>query len=67
MEENIDITYIALHWTILTCKYYLLRQAAQLQFRGQRIWLAAMEELMSIGMRFANQVVHTLMHTYNAT
>ncbi|KAG2402444.1 Pectin acetylesterase [Vigna angularis] len=30
-------------------------QAAQLQFRGQRIWLAAVEDLMSKGMRFAKQ------------
>ncbi|KAI3827782.1 hypothetical protein L1987_01865 [Smallanthus sonchifolius] len=28
-----------------------------LQFRGQKIWLAAMEELMSKGMRYANQRV----------
>jgi len=33
-------------------------QAAQLQFRGQKIWLAAMEELMSKGMKNANQVFH---------
>ncbi|XP_047341622.1 pectin acetylesterase 12-like [Impatiens glandulifera] len=32
-------------------------QAAQLQFRGQRIWLAAMEDLMSKGMRNANQAL----------
>ncbi|XP_073223185.1 pectin acetylesterase 12-like isoform X1 [Cicer arietinum] len=32
-------------------------KAAQLQFRGQRIWLAAMEELMSKGMRYANQAL----------
>lgn len=31
-------------------------QAAKLQFRGQKIWLAAMEELMSKGMKNANQV-----------
>ncbi|KAE8678662.1 Pectin acetylesterase 2 [Hibiscus syriacus] len=31
--------------------------AAQLQFRGQRIWLAAMEDLMSKGMRYANQAL----------
>lgn len=31
-------------------------QAAQLQFRGQRIWLAAMEALRAEGMRFAKQV-----------
>ncbi|WRX23415.1 Pectinacetylesterase/NOTUM - like 6 [Theobroma cacao] len=31
-------------------------KAAQLQFRGQRIWLAAMEDLMSKGMRYAKQV-----------
>ncbi|KAE8705593.1 Pectin acetylesterase 10 [Hibiscus syriacus] len=30
--------------------------AAKLQFRGQRIWLAAMEDLMSKGMRHANQI-----------
>ncbi|PIA60607.1 hypothetical protein AQUCO_00300241v1 [Aquilegia coerulea] len=29
----------------------------QLQFRGQRIWLAGMEELMSKGMRYANQAL----------
>ncbi|KAI3708835.1 hypothetical protein L2E82_38332 [Cichorium intybus] len=28
-----------------------------LQFRGQKIWLAAMEELMSKGMRYANQAL----------
>jgi hypothetical protein len=33
-------------------------QAAQLQFRGQKIWLAAMEELLSKGMKNANQVSH---------
>ncbi|KAA8545326.1 hypothetical protein F0562_020110 [Nyssa sinensis] len=32
-------------------------KAAQLQFRGQRIWWAAMEDLMSKGMRHANQVL----------
>ncbi|XP_027363630.1 pectin acetylesterase 12-like [Abrus precatorius] len=32
-------------------------KVAQLQFRGQRIWLAAMEDLMSKGMRFANQAL----------
>ncbi|RDY06165.1 Pectin acetylesterase 10 [Mucuna pruriens] len=32
-------------------------KAAQLQFRGQRIWLAAMEDLMSKGMRFAKQTL----------
>ncbi|KAK6915745.1 Pectinacetylesterase/NOTUM [Dillenia turbinata] len=31
-------------------------QASDLQYRGQRIWLAAMEELMSKGMRNADQV-----------
>ncbi|CAJ2671949.1 unnamed protein product [Trifolium pratense] len=31
-------------------------RAAQLQFRGQHIWLAAIEDLMSKGMRFAKQV-----------
>ncbi|XP_058082583.1 pectin acetylesterase 12-like [Magnolia sinica] len=30
---------------------------ANLFFRGQRIWLAAMKELMSLGMRFANQAL----------
>lgn len=32
-------------------------EAAQLQFRGQKIWLAAMEELMSRGMKNANQAL----------
>ncbi|XP_027352131.1 pectin acetylesterase 3-like isoform X1 [Abrus precatorius] len=32
-------------------------EAAQLQFRGQKIWLAAMEELMSKGMQKANQAL----------
>ncbi|KAK8468033.1 hypothetical protein PHAVU_007G206300 [Phaseolus vulgaris] len=32
-------------------------KAARLQFRGQRIWLAAMEDLMSKGMRFAKQAL----------
>ncbi|KAG2724073.1 hypothetical protein I3760_01G000700 [Carya illinoinensis] len=32
-------------------------KAAQLQFRGQRIWLAAMEELLSKGMHSANQAL----------
>ncbi|KAJ6775671.1 NOTUM-RELATED [Salix purpurea] len=32
-------------------------KAAQLQFRGQRIWSAAIEDLMSKGMRYANQVL----------
>ncbi|GAU21580.1 hypothetical protein TSUD_35430 [Trifolium subterraneum] len=32
-------------------------RAAQLQFRGQRIWLAAIEDLMSKGMRFAKQAL----------
>ncbi|KAI4349852.1 hypothetical protein L6164_010400 [Bauhinia variegata] len=31
--------------------------AAQLQFRGQRIWLAAMEDLMSKGLRHAEQAL----------
>ncbi|KAF2324105.1 hypothetical protein GH714_006674 [Hevea brasiliensis] len=32
-------------------------KAAQLQFRGQRIWLSAMEDLMSKGMHYANQAL----------
>ncbi|KAF7818065.1 pectin acetylesterase 6 [Senna tora] len=32
-------------------------EAAQLQFRGQKIWLAAMEELMSKGMQNADQAL----------
>ncbi|KAH1190291.1 Pectin acetylesterase 10 [Glycine max] len=32
-------------------------KVAQLQFRGQRIWLAAMEDLKSKGMRFAKQAL----------
>ncbi|KAL6964560.1 Pectin acetylesterase 12 [Sarracenia purpurea var. burkii] len=32
-------------------------KAAQLQFRGQRIWAAAVEDLMSKGMRYANQAL----------
>ncbi|KAF7845562.1 phosphatidylinositol/phosphatidylcholine transfer protein SFH9 isoform X1 [Senna tora] len=32
-------------------------KAAGLYFRGQRIWLAAMEDLMSKGMRYANQAL----------
>ncbi|XP_027934380.1 pectin acetylesterase 12-like [Vigna unguiculata] len=32
-------------------------KAAQLQFRGQRIWSAAIEDLMSKGMRFAKQAL----------
>ncbi|KAI6695467.1 hypothetical protein NL676_023177 [Syzygium grande] len=32
-------------------------KAAQLQFRGQRIWLVAMEDLMSKGMRYAKQAL----------
>ncbi|KAL6186183.1 hypothetical protein ACLB2K_042304 [Fragaria x ananassa] len=32
-------------------------KAAQLHFRGQRIWKAAMEDLMSKGMRYANQAL----------
>ncbi|XP_061354051.1 pectin acetylesterase 12-like [Gastrolobium bilobum] len=32
-------------------------ESAQLQFRGQKIWLAAIEELMSEGMQNANQAL----------
>ncbi|KAA8536682.1 hypothetical protein F0562_029160 [Nyssa sinensis] len=32
-------------------------KAAQLEFRGQRIWWAAMEDLMSKGMHYANQAL----------
>ncbi|KAH7571228.1 hypothetical protein JRO89_XS04G0003100 [Xanthoceras sorbifolium] len=32
-------------------------EAAQLQFRGERIWFAAMEDLMMKGMRHANQAL----------
>ncbi|KAL2477788.1 Pectin acetylesterase 12 [Forsythia ovata] len=32
-------------------------KAAGLQFRGQRIWLAAIEDLMSKGMRYAHQAL----------
>lgn len=32
-------------------------EAASLQFRGQRIWVAAMEDLMSIGMKDATQAL----------
>jgi len=42
----------------------LSKQTAELQFRGQRIWAAAMEDLMSKGMRFADQVIETHMHGY---
>lgn len=34
-------------------------QVVGLFFRGQRIFLAAMEKLMSIGMRYANQAILT--------
>ncbi|KAG0478312.1 hypothetical protein HPP92_013031, partial [Vanilla planifolia] len=34
-------------------------QAAGLFFRGQRIWLVSMEELMSKGMRYADQALLT--------
>lgn len=33
-------------------------QAAQLQFRGERIWRAAINDLKAKGMRYANQVLH---------
>lgn len=36
--------------------FIFVSQAGQLYFRGQRIWLAAMEDLMSKGMRHATQV-----------
>lgn len=32
-------------------------KASQLQFRGERIWSAAMQDLMSKGMRYANQAL----------
>lgn len=32
-------------------------QSAGLYFRGQRIWQAAMDDLMAQGMRYANQVL----------
>ena len=32
-------------------------QAAQLQFRGERIWRAAIADLKAKGMRYANQVL----------
>ncbi|KAK4743619.1 hypothetical protein SAY87_009931 [Trapa incisa] len=32
-------------------------EASQLYFRGQKIWLAAMEELMALGMKNANQAL----------
>jgi len=40
-------------------------QSAQLQFRGQKIWLAAMEELMSKGMQKANQVSHFSLYCFS--
>jgi len=44
---------------IMWCQLVLIWsyiQAAGLYFRGQRIWLAAMEDLMSKGMHNADQV-----------
>lgn len=51
----IDDIILVAQWEISSI--YLRPQAAQLYFRGQRIWSAAMEELMSKGMRYANQVL----------
>lgn len=39
-------------------------EAAQLYFRGQRIWSVVMEDLMSKGMRYANQVPQTCHTTF---
>jgi len=47
-----NILNLCLYWNVN------LFQAAQLQFRGQKIWEAAMEELLSKGMKKANQVYH---------
>ena len=38
-------------------EYWFRFQDAQLEFKGQRIWSAAMEDLMSRGMHNANQVL----------
>lgn len=60
-EENPDFFY----WNRVKVRYCdgasftgdSSNQAAQLEFRGQRIWSAAMEELMSKGMRYAKQAL----------
>ncbi|KAJ8526470.1 hypothetical protein K7X08_028947 [Anisodus acutangulus] len=60
-EENLDF----FNWNRVKVRYCdgasftgdSENQAAQLQFRGQRIWEVAMAELMSKGMRNAQQVL----------
>ena len=42
------------------CKNYIV----ELQFKEQRIWASVMEDLMSKGMRFVDQVIETHMHEY---
>lgn len=44
-----------------------LFQASQLYFRGQKIWLAAMEELMDLGMKNADQVCCFFFHISQQT
>lgn len=49
---------------LLVCMYSFIQfhhQDAQLNFRGQRIWLAAMEDLLSKGMKNAQEVRSCLM------
>lgn len=46
---------MSIYYFIYVC--CLVRQEAELQFRGQRIWAAAMEDLMLKGMHFANQAL----------
>jgi hypothetical protein len=60
---KIDNLEIMIEWHM--CESVFLFQAVGLQFRGQRIWLAAMEELMSQGMQNAEQVSHFSLCCYS--
>lgn len=44
--------------------FFFSFQAAQLYFRGQQIWLAAIDELMSKGMKNADQVFVTFSNCF---
>jgi hypothetical protein len=60
---KIDNLEFMIEWHV--CESVFLFQAAGLQFRGQRIWLAAMEELMSQGIKNAEQVSHFSLCCYS--
>ena len=55
---NRGFVLISVDLSIFLALFKKKLQAAQLQFRGERIWRAAIDDLKANGMRYADQVWH---------